>query len=85
MIMKNQSNLRHRLNFLLLTYPHPAGAAFATYVSKLRIDIFVSLEIFVDWGMLFQNFECINDMANEGEQNCIICMVSKLTTKKSFE
>ena len=39
-IMKNQSNLRHRLSFLLLTYPQPAGAAFATYVSKLRIDIF---------------------------------------------
>ena len=48
MIMKNQSNLRQRLNFLLLTYPQPAGAAFATYVSKLRIDIFVSLEIFLD-------------------------------------
>ena len=42
MIMKNQSNRRQRLNFLLLTYPQPAGAAFATYVSKLRIDIFVS-------------------------------------------
>ena len=44
MIMKNQSNRRQRLNFLLLTYPQPAGAAFATYVSKLRIDILVSLE-----------------------------------------